>query len=153
MVQRRGGTVSLKLVGEAIARVQAGTDRTAAELALIRLGAELENLESERENLELCKACPNEGPSALGLLGMACLCIIFTIGLRFVDWINKFWEVVFLAGIIVFFFVGLASGPTSSERKKAKKELAEWERQINARTAAVRSEINEHRTFLNSRKS
>ncbi len=37
MVQRSGGTVSLKLIGDAIARVQVGTDRTASELAVRRL--------------------------------------------------------------------------------------------------------------------
>ncbi|MEO6741201.1 MAG: hypothetical protein ABIP20_13185 [Chthoniobacteraceae bacterium] len=41
IVQRRGGTVSLKLISDAISRVQTGTDRTAAELALVRLQQEL----------------------------------------------------------------------------------------------------------------
>lgn len=41
IVQRRGGTVSLKLIAESISRVQVGTDRTAAELALVRLKHEL----------------------------------------------------------------------------------------------------------------
>src|SRR5262245_34497504 len=38
---RRGGTVSLKAVTEAIHKVQVGTDKTAAELALRRLEKEL----------------------------------------------------------------------------------------------------------------
>ena len=37
VVQRRGGTVALKAVAEAIKKVQIGTDKTAAELALVRL--------------------------------------------------------------------------------------------------------------------
>jgi DNA-directed RNA polymerase subunit RPC12/RpoP len=41
MVLRRGGTVALKPVVDAVARVQVGTDKTAAELALVRLGQEL----------------------------------------------------------------------------------------------------------------
>jgi predicted RNA-binding Zn-ribbon protein involved in translation (DUF1610 family) len=41
MAERRGGTVSLKCVTEAIRKVQAGTDKTAAELALARLAKEL----------------------------------------------------------------------------------------------------------------
>ena len=40
MVERRGGTVSLKIV-DAIQKVQAGTDKTAAELALRRLAEDL----------------------------------------------------------------------------------------------------------------
>lgn len=43
-VVRRGGTVSLSLIGDAIARVQAGTDKTAAELAIRRLRDTLEAL-------------------------------------------------------------------------------------------------------------
>ena len=44
IVQRRGGTVSLKSVEEAIHKVQIGTDKTAAELALVRLNEELKKL-------------------------------------------------------------------------------------------------------------
>ncbi len=44
VVQRRGGTVSLKAVAEALGQVQVGTDKMAAELALIRLGEELTRL-------------------------------------------------------------------------------------------------------------
>jgi hypothetical protein len=43
VVQRRGGTVMLRAVVDVIAKVQSGTDRTAAELALPRLEAELLN--------------------------------------------------------------------------------------------------------------
>ena len=46
MVQRRGGTVSLKLITAAISKVQVGTDKTAAELALVRLQQELTELDS-----------------------------------------------------------------------------------------------------------
>ena len=42
LVQRTGGIVALKLVGDAISRVQQGTDRTAAELAVRRLREDLE---------------------------------------------------------------------------------------------------------------
>jgi hypothetical protein len=49
-VQRRGGTVSLKQIGEAIARVQVGTDRTAAELTIQRLQHDLAAI-AEQEKL------------------------------------------------------------------------------------------------------
>lgn len=42
IVQRRGGTVNLRGVTQAIQKVQVGTDKTAAELALVRLNGELE---------------------------------------------------------------------------------------------------------------
>ena len=47
LVERRGGTVSLKVLTHAIAGVQAGTDKTAAELALKRLRGESEAAQQE----------------------------------------------------------------------------------------------------------
>lgn len=47
VVERRGGTVALKAVADAVSRVQAGTDRTAAELAIARLTGEIEQEKSK----------------------------------------------------------------------------------------------------------
>jgi ribosomal protein S27E len=44
LVERRGGTVALRAIEEVIHKVQIGTDKTAAELALIRLRDEREKL-------------------------------------------------------------------------------------------------------------
>lgn len=41
MVKRSGGTISLKLLTNSISKVQIGTDKTAAELAIVRLKEEL----------------------------------------------------------------------------------------------------------------
>lgn len=46
IVERRGGTVALRLA-DAVARVQVGTDKTAAELALVRLDKEITALKME----------------------------------------------------------------------------------------------------------
>jgi ribosomal protein S27E len=51
IVQRRGGTVALKAVAEAIHRVQIGTDKTAAELALARYQSECNELRARRKVL------------------------------------------------------------------------------------------------------
>jgi DNA-directed RNA polymerase subunit RPC12/RpoP len=48
-VKRQGGVVALQKVETVIKAVQRGTDRTAAELALIRLRKELAELETERD--------------------------------------------------------------------------------------------------------
>jgi ribosomal protein S27AE/HAMP domain-containing protein len=50
-VERRGGTVVLRLVVDAIQKVQVGTDKTAAELALIRLKTESERLNEKHKAL------------------------------------------------------------------------------------------------------
>jgi predicted RNA-binding Zn-ribbon protein involved in translation (DUF1610 family) len=62
-VQRRGGTVALRSITEAIRQVAVGTDRTAAELALQRLEKELNELNGGHN-----KALEN--PAVFGLLGI-----------------------------------------------------------------------------------
>lgn len=47
-VVRSGGTIALKMIGEAIARVESASDRTAAELALQRLSGKIADLEREK---------------------------------------------------------------------------------------------------------
>jgi DNA-directed RNA polymerase subunit RPC12/RpoP len=44
IVDRSGGTISLNLVAETLGRVERGTDKTASELALVRLNKERKNL-------------------------------------------------------------------------------------------------------------
>ena len=52
IVNRAGGTVSLKLIGESISKVQRGTDRTAAELAIRRLTGEMQEIDATRQAFE-----------------------------------------------------------------------------------------------------
>src|SRR5260370_9134138 len=63
IVQRRGGTVALKLVQEAIKQLQIGTDKTAAELALVRLGDELKVLKGAFD-----KISKTDTPKLLGFV-------------------------------------------------------------------------------------
>ena len=55
IVYRQGGTVSLKIIGDAIRRVQVGVDKTAAELAITRLTKEQQKIQRMREDNELLK--------------------------------------------------------------------------------------------------
>jgi hypothetical protein len=52
IVDRDGGIVSLRLVSDALQKVQVGTDRTAAELAIKRLNDEIYGLKLEIEKLD-----------------------------------------------------------------------------------------------------
>lgn len=72
-VERRGGTVSLKAISEAIQKVQAGTDKTAAELAIVRYENELKDLRTQRD------AVIRSGSGA-GCFGGGCGGIFFVIG-------------------------------------------------------------------------
>ena len=155
MVQRRGGTVSLKLVGEAIARVQVGTDRTAAELALVRLRDELVSLQSKQQQLRVHqsveKARLAEASSGLGLFGSLFLISIILAVCYFTD-IDRVVEVAILIPILIILICSTASAnSTASACKTRIEKLTEVQRPIDARAAAVQSEINEHHAFLNSR--
>ncbi|MGO9093852.1 MAG: hypothetical protein ACLQGV_01390 [Bryobacteraceae bacterium] len=77
IVQRRGGTVALKAVTEAIQRVQIGTDKTAAELAIVRYESELRQL---REN----EAKLSKAGSADSCAGIGCGGVILLVGILLV---------------------------------------------------------------------
>jgi predicted RNA-binding Zn-ribbon protein involved in translation (DUF1610 family) len=51
-IQRKGGTVALKPLTDAINKVQVGTDKTAAELAIPRLQEDLKQLYAEKAAYE-----------------------------------------------------------------------------------------------------
>ena len=76
MVQRGSGTVSLKLIGEAIARVQHGTDRTAAELAIRRLRDDLAGITTERQKID---SVITSGNITIGTIGIVVI-VAFSIG-------------------------------------------------------------------------
>ena len=52
IVRRSGGTVSITPVVEGLRKVQSGVDKTASELAIVRLKQEIEELEEEYSDLE-----------------------------------------------------------------------------------------------------
>jgi DNA-directed RNA polymerase subunit RPC12/RpoP len=62
IVQRRGGTVALKALTAAIIKVQTGTDKTAAELALARYEKEIAALGISRADLR--RSTPIVDPAA-----------------------------------------------------------------------------------------
>jgi len=63
IVQRRGGTVALRVVAEAIRKVQIGTDKTAAELAIARYESEIKELRSAeaKKSKESANSCTGVG--------------------------------------------------------------------------------------------
>jgi hypothetical protein len=80
MVTRSGGTVSLRLLTEGIAKVQAGTDKTAAELAIRRLREDyqsLENTYNQLKSAQWSKEFAMRKPYTWGWLGLSFFCFIF----------------------------------------------------------------------------
>lgn len=76
MVQRRGGTVALKMMQEAIHKVQLGTDKTAAELAMGRYQGEVNDLQNSMVE--------EEKRSSLGC-GFGCAVLLVLAGGALVD--------------------------------------------------------------------
>lgn len=81
IVQRRGGTVALRAVTEAIRKVQIGTDKTAAELALARLNQEAGTIDAELKKLG-AEAGVLKGKSNMNVgCGVSIAAILLLIGL------------------------------------------------------------------------
>jgi DNA-directed RNA polymerase subunit RPC12/RpoP/Flp pilus assembly protein TadB len=108
IVSRSGGTISLKLLGEAITRVQAGTDKTAAELAIRRLKEEYVALENEYKRLDEARwSKESEIRSLYTWIAIALtFCCLFFLGA--VGWATALTVIVWLGGsgaIIYFYFM------------------------------------------------
>ncbi len=71
IVKRSGGTVSLVPVIAGIKRVQAGVDKTASELAIVRLIKEIDELTQQKANLEPFPKSAATGCTWLIFLGLA----------------------------------------------------------------------------------
>lgn len=131
-VERRGGTVILKPVVEAIQKVQVGTDKTAAELALARLTSRLDPLRSEREVLRKPRT------TAMGCLGVFAV-VLGLIGLAYLD--KQTWG----TGIVLLTLVGVIIWGVSSTEAGHKAKLrafdvhiGELNRQISENEKIVR---------------
>jgi ribosomal protein S27E len=110
LVQRRGGTVALKAITEAIKKVQVGTDKTAAELAIVRLEKELDDLyEAERRS------------SVFWRLWMAVPASVLVLGGLVVLGDGSAWGLLMLAGGLgVFAYVFVPRQRTTELRNRIK---------------------------------
>ena len=158
MVERRGGVVALKPVIDAIARVQTGTDKTAAELALRRLKEELDGiLYKQNEVAYYAKSqiarLKKIGSSFIG----------FGILLGFLIWVGWWFICIFafnqdrgtmlglwmgLAATIVVAPLGmfLANKKVTPIREQAERDLSRLEEQAKN----IRRQISKQRAIANS---
>jgi hypothetical protein len=138
VVQRRGGTVALKAVEQAIQRVQKGTDKTAAELALVRLGAEQEALLQRHEQLQSVKR--NSGAAGCGIL-MLMLGTPFII----VHWAFSGFALSYLITLAILLAIGIpliVYGEATAPPPEAK--------ELEAQLTLVRQRIAQNRRLLDS---
>lgn len=133
-VVRRGGTVSLALIGEAIAKVQAGTDKTAAELAIRRLRDDLEALTQTHSTQSAALREKHSAALAFWCIGMV-LAAIFSF--VFLGHRNP-WG---LVGLVFILYIGYAI------RKKWVEEIeiqGDLSREFNVRYVKIFEEIEIH---------
>ena len=71
VVERSGNIVVLRLLNQAIGKVQRGTDRTAAELAIRRLSEEVKQLEREEQACDRALAQITAKWSGIGKIGFS----------------------------------------------------------------------------------
>lgn len=86
IVERAGGIISLKALTDAISKVQIGTDKTAAELAIKRLKEELNEVNEKGKNLEKINA--NYFYFNLQIFGLAILLIWILVSISAIKYAN-----------------------------------------------------------------
>ncbi len=142
IVERRGGTISLKLVTDAITKVQAGTDKTAAELALKRLKEELQPIAIRQAMIESQAEKRANSLVGWGMVG-AIIIIIMAIALGSDSgWVAGISVFIILSALIVFTCIGLDSSnrkETEEQLKPILKQRAEIEEKIAKNKAIVDS--------------
>ena len=144
LVRRSGGTVSLKSLEEAVSRVQHGTDRTAAELALRRLREDLAAKDEEIAKLRAQFLVQNN--SSAGCLMI--LIIGSVISVLIMDTASKDGAVPFLTAFIgtvvcawVYVYV---------EHSRTQKRLKEAEKPLLIERRRIEMAIEEQLRFLES---
>ena len=127
MVQRKGGTISLKAVVSAVSKVQEGTDKTAAELALVRLREELHL--AEEALFANSNAYSNAEPVEDIAYMVACIgCGVVTVFSGFAAFATSS---IIGGAISAVFAIGFIAFAAAHSQKKAKLEAkAKEERQV-----------------------
>jgi DNA-directed RNA polymerase subunit RPC12/RpoP len=148
VVQRRGGTVCLKPIGEAIARVQVGTDRTAAELAVRRLRGDLVAIEQEWQ--EFLDRAADKKKAAPGYLPVGCL---VWVGFAVVNglWSDGYTIAAAFAVLVSAGLCRLAILRVVKGDRERHTRYAEARRDYRAKRAEIESEIEEHMAVLRRR--
>src|SRR5688572_14087956 len=81
IVERRGGTIGLRLIVDAVSRVQTGTDKTAAELAIIRLEKEIMSVQAQRQDADKTFRRRNKRSSDLATVGLIFFIVVTLVAL------------------------------------------------------------------------
>jgi DNA-directed RNA polymerase subunit RPC12/RpoP len=127
VVQRRGGTVALKGVTEAIGKVQVGTDKTAAELAISRHEKELAELRGTQAELNR-----QVGEAGVGIGCAGFLFVFGVVGLATGIPMGCGLSIFFLSAICLVGFAAKMAGLTD-RRKTLGIAIRDKEQQVAAK--------------------
>jgi len=153
LVQRRGGTVALKAVTEAIKQVQVGTDKTAAELAIIRLEREAVELSDRFAQLSRTHTGSRLGVRLLVMTGLlsagALISVASLIGVMSSS--GNPGVAIAISTALGVVFLGLAVWiPFVRMSKDQKSSLYLLRNDLEARFLAVQNELSQNRALVTS---
>ncbi len=167
-VEHGGGIVSLHLLTDEVRGVRVGTDRTAAELAIVRLTKELATLEDEAEELGRMIKSPAKidrdeilGKENLrlpielrvfGAMVLALICLLIYIGWRPLMWVAGGISVI----VAIWIFAKMADDSEKLREIREGRECAEAANRKyqplldakNAQIAAVKMRLEAQRAII-----
>ena len=155
IVEHRGGIVALRPISEAIRKVQKGTDKAAAELALRRLPKELDILVGKRKQREQYwqgKIAEGKGTGAIYFL--AALFVSFLLIVSLTTYFDKLFSsegnfgrflgfaISIILSVLLIFYVNHEVARTRNERledirKEESKDLKKLDEQIRDLTTRI----------------
>ena len=148
IVNRHGGTVSLKVVADAISKVQIGTDEMAAELAIQRLTREIGEVVNQRQALtrahkERVSRTEDRSSSASGVLGVVVFLILINIR------VHHQYPFAYIPGFLIgagVCVLGIVLG--ARRRRPAKLAYLDRDRALGEMEAKLREELATHKEVV-----
>lgn len=137
LVQRRGGTVALRAVAEAIRKVQIGTDKTAAEPALARLDKELEQVKADYAKAQTVLATGPPGVACAVVL----VALLLFIGISLTSQLPGFLAVCIIVttGVAVWGY---------KRNREHKREWSQTLAEARSKILQMQKQIEENRTTV-----
>ena|GEM_PF-3226017 len=151
IVVRRGGIVSLKPVVEALEKVEAGTDRTASELAMARLEKEIYFLRQEMDKPDVGRDVMWLGAVAFGLIAGLSLCLVIAMLRSISERTFDSTDMVYLAFPTI---IALITGAIARRLWRAQKPDKAWtarKRRLKAQLDAKIAEYQKHRGIVEAK--
>lgn len=126
VVKRTGGTVSLSPVVDALRKVEVGVDKTAAELAIVRLQKEIDDIQAQKQTQLANNPRPgvNTTPFVFIIIGACGLVIGLTSSVTYL-----------IGGGIIMGLIGFALFPSSSS------DMEQWEKTIGVRRDSLNEQL------------